>query len=100
MGMYYVTSNILSYLLAVLLNFIVSKLYVFKTPIKRDNQNLMKQGIRYFYARLVNLIVDNLLFYFCVTIVGFSIYPTRIALTLSGIVVMFAINKKWVFKNW
>lgn len=98
LGIQYIIANTVSYIIAVILNYFLNQLFVFKTS-KKEKKEQRKEFISFFIVRIGSLFLDNILFYVVVDILNVNLYIGRIALSLFIILVTFVINKKLVFKN-
>jgi len=96
MGIYYIFSNIISYIIGVILSYILNRKYVFLNSTKHNRK---KQFIIFFIMRILSLIIDNILFYIFITVLDFPIYWTRFILTLIMILVTFVFNKWYIFAS-
>ena len=68
LGVYYILSNIISYFIAVVINYIFNKYYVFKNFETKKTKVINKQFLKFIGMRMISLILDNFLFYICVSI--------------------------------
>lgn len=93
--MYYILANILSYLAAITLNYSLNKCFVFKKQIEKEQKK--EAFLRFLLIRVANLLVDNLLFYFAVSILHFPLYVSRVTLTMVEIVITYGLVRKIVF---
>lgn len=98
LGMYYILANTISYTVGVILSYFLNQQYVFLDSSK-NGKKAKEQFFKFFILRIVSLLVDNFLFYFLVTILGFQIYWTRLFLTFAMILGTFIFNKWFVFKQ-
>lgn len=97
-GIYYILSNIYSYLIAVVINYLFNKKFVFKQKkINRKKENI--QFIKFILLRVSSLFIDNYLFYIMVSKFFINIYVSRIFLTLFIIVSTYTLNKLFIFKR-
>ncbi len=96
-GINYILSNSISYIIAVIVNYIVNKNYVFENSAKGKSKETQEQFIKFFIMRVCSLILDNILFYLCISILKYSIYKTRVVLTLLIIMLTFIFNKFFIF---
>ncbi len=99
LGVYYILSNIISYFIAVVINYIFNKYYVFKNFETKKTKVINKQFLKFIGMRMISLILDNFLFYICVSILQYPIYLSRIVLTIIIIALTFIINKFFIFVN-
>lgn len=97
-GMHYIAANVFSYVAAVLLNFFLSTRFVFRK--KMQYQGKEKNGLmRFLLIRGGNLLADNGLFYFCVSMAGMSVYFSRLGLTFLETVITYGLVKTMVFQE-
>ena len=96
LGVYYILSNIISYFIAVVINYIFNKYYVFKSFEIKKTKIINEQFLKFVGMRIVSLILDNFLFYICVSILQ---YLSRIVLTIIIIALTFILNKFFIFVN-
>lgn len=95
-GMQYILANWLSYLAAVLFNYMLNLNYVFQV----NDKNFRKKQVRFlsFMAvKLGYLAVDSILFYSLVSILGCGLYISRVGITAVGIVGTYVVSKKKIF---
>ncbi|SFS84531.1 GtrA family protein [Paenibacillus sp. 453mf] len=95
LGMYYITANVLSYIFAVIINYILNQKFVFKS----SSQNDYKQFVKFIIVRIVSLLIDSGLFYLLVSILSFNVNLSRILLSITIIVATFGVNKLFVFNT-
>lgn len=99
LGMHYLWANTVSYIIAVIINFVFNQRYVFEQTAKRGSKNYWIQFVKFVVLRIVSLGVDNGLFYVLVTIFGWPVYPSRIGLSIVIILVTYIINKIFIFRK-
>lgn len=97
LGMYYIVANIVSYIFAVFVNYILNKKFVFKSDPSVDKAS--KQLIKFFTVRLGSLLIDNMLFYLLVSILHYNVNISRVFLSLVIIIATFGVNKFFVFNT-
>jgi putative flippase GtrA len=97
LGMYYIVANIVSYIFAVFVNYILNKKFVFKSDSSENKDG--KQLIKFFIVRLVSLLIDNILFYLLVSTLHYNVNFSRVFLSLAIIVATFGVNKLFVFNT-
>lgn len=98
-GIYYVLANIVSYIISVVINYILNQRYVFSESARGNTAEAKKQFLKFLVMRVLSLIVDTLLFYIAVSIFKFPIYWSRLILTTIMILVTFVLNKWFIFIN-
>lgn len=96
MGIYYITANIVSYIFAVILNYILNKKFVFNSHTPYKNRY---QFLKFVIVRLGSLLIDNLLFYILVSVLHFNVNISKILLSLVIIIATFGVNKVFVFNR-
>jgi len=108
-GVYYLVANIISYFIAVIFNFFLNKKFVFTQSFTSENGNDTKlneksksdkkQFIQFIMIRLVSLVVENILLYILVSIIGWPDIYCKLGLSAFTILATYFINKNIVFKN-
>ncbi len=96
-GLYYIAANVVSYVFAVVLNYVMNRKFVFAQRGDYVKKEERRRLAKFMFIRLLNLLADNGLFYLCVSIFGMPVYPSRLGLTFAEIVVTYAAVKKMVF---
>ena len=98
LGMYYIVANTVSYVIAVIINYVLNVLFVFKGSPKKGKAQWIQLG-KFLLTRAGSLLVDNTLFFCLVTLLSFPVYPSRIGLSFVIILGTYVINKALVFKK-
>lgn len=98
-GLYYIFANIISYFIAVILNFFLNERFVFKKKNMIEGMEEGKRFAKFMMLRVANLLADNGLFYLCVSILNMPLYFSRIGLTFIEIVIMYGLMKIVVFQK-
>lgn len=96
-GMYYILANIISYIIGVIINYILNQKYVFSDSARGNTIEAKKQFIKFLIMRIISLIIDTLLFYVAVSIFNFPVYWSRLILTIVMILATFILNKWFIF---
>lgn len=91
---HYIIANTLAYILAVIINYICNKLFVFKT-----HADTKKEFFSFALMRVISLLVDNVCYYIMVDLLGWDVYISKILLSLVIIGVTYVINKRVIFKK-
>lgn len=97
-GVHYLSANTFSYVIAVAINYVLNKKYVFKT----ENYSKTEGWVEFFKflaVRMISLLIDNGLFYFVVDVLNVNVYVGRIVLSIAIIMLTFVVNKVFVFKE-
>lgn len=97
-GMYYLVANTVSYIIAVVINYVLNRKFVFKTA-GNTKQQAKEEFLKFVGVRCASLVLDNILFYFVVDIMKINVYVGRIFLSIGIILCTFIINKVFVFKK-
>lgn len=97
-GLHYLVANVVSYIIAVLINYFLNKKFVFYTQGKTRCENCY-EILKYFGVRLFSLLIDSTLFYIIVDTLKVNVYVGRIALSIAIIMMTFVINKVFVFRK-
>lgn len=98
-GIFYIAANSISYIVAVIINYIFNQRFVFQDNYDRNKNDKKIQFIKFVVIRMACLAVDNGLFYLLVSILTFNIYASRIVLTIFLILVTYSINRRFVFNK-
>ena len=97
--MYYLVANTIAYFIAVVINYVLNRYFVFE---KNENQNktdTAKQFGKFVLLRVVSLGVDNLLFYLLVSKCHLNKTVSRIGLSFVIIMITYVINKLFIFNS-
>lgn len=97
-GMHYLLANTLAYFIAVLINFVFNKKFVFKEEVS-SLTHTKNQLIKFVIVRGISLGIDNVLFYCLIDILGFNLYISRVSLSMGIILMTFIISKLFIFKK-
>lgn len=93
-GLYYLLANIISYYIAVILNYYANYIFVFQNKIQNKN------GIvSFIILRSSSLIIDSLLLYLLVDLWEFNVIKSRIGLSFFIILINYIFCKKMIFNN-
>lgn len=93
LGINYILANAIGFIIAVIVNYILNKKYVFKN----DTDNERIQIVKYMLMRLLSLGIDSILFYLFVSVMSFNVYITRIFLSIVLILAMYLISRVYIF---
>ena len=88
-------ANIISWIVAVLFAYITNRKYVFNSK----NNNIKKEVINFFEARIVTLIMDMLIMGIFVSVLGFNDEIIKILSQIIVIVSNYLFSKLFVFKK-
>lgn len=97
-GLYYLWSNTISYIIAVIINYVCNIFFVFPSSAKSGKGQWL-QLAKFVSLRLFSLLIDNALFYIIVSVFGFPVYISRIMLSAAIILFTYVINKLFVFSK-
>ena len=96
-GMYYIVANIASYIIAVIVNYILNKKYVF-VAVEQSQKSRNLELIKFIGVRVMSLLIDTVLFYCLIEYFHVNVYIGRIGLSFIIIIMTFLVNKMCVFK--
>lgn len=97
LGLFYIVANILSYIFAVLVNYVLNKKYVFNNRISEKKTSI--QLMNFFFIRISSLIIDNILFFLLVSKLHYNVNMSRVSLSFFIIVATYGLNKLFVFNS-
>lgn len=109
--MHYVVANGVAYVIAVILNFLCNKFFVFTAPEQTvtDKRESTVQFVKFIVMRAISLAVDSALFYLFVELLedkidlSFGFITTRLVIrvVLSAVIIMstFVFSKLFIFKR-
>lgn len=95
-GMNYIVANTIAYIIAVIVNYLFSVFFVFEEKAEGVKENIVQFG-KFCSVRVGSLVLDNALFYLCVSILRAPLWPSRIILSVAIIVGTYLLNKIFVF---
>lgn len=97
-GMHYIFANSLSYFIAVVMNYILNRKYVFGKGTQQVKA-VIAEFMKFIFVRVAALVMDNVFFYILVERFEFHIYVTKILLSFASITVTYLVNKNYVFER-
>lgn len=92
------TSNLLAWILSVMFAFITNKIIVFESK-EFTLKTLVKEGIAFTVARILSLLLDMLILYIMVDIMGISDLIVKIISNIIVIIVNYILSKFLIFKK-
>jgi putative flippase GtrA len=96
---YYITANIIAFVVSVLNSFFWNNKFVFKKN-KDEKRNAGKAIAKTFIAYgVTGLVLANILLYLLIDIVGASKYIAPLFVLVVTIPLNFVLNKFWAFRN-
>lgn len=98
-GIHYLLANSAAYLIAVAINYILSKFYVFSATESGSGKESFGEFGRFLLVRLLSLGPDNALFYIMVDILRMNEYVSKILLSAVMIMAVFLVTKTFVFRK-
>lgn len=96
MEVYYIVANVVSYFLSVILNYLLNRCFVFMKSTRTPKEQTEQFG-KFLTIRLFNMVLDNVLFYCAVTLMGGNVYIVRMILTISGLFFSYYFINRFVF---
>lgn len=94
-NMYYIPANLLSYYIAVMVNFILNYRYVFQLSEETDKIPMLKKFVG---LRTISIAVDTVIFWILVSVLQGSLYLSRVGLSVAMILINFVWSKQKIFK--
>jgi putative flippase GtrA len=95
-GMNYILANTIAYIIAVIINYFFNVYFVFEDKVENIKESLVR-FFKFCSVRVGSLVIDNILFYVCVSVLGGPLWPSRIILSVVIIVGTYVLNKVFVF---
>ncbi len=95
-GMYYLLANIVSYYIAVVINFFINFYLVFEKR-QKSMLGVLKKLWNFLMLRTASLLADTLLFFILVTGLGFHKYISRVCLSCVIILINFFWSRRKIF---
>ena len=92
-GINYLISNLLSWIIAVLFAFITNRLYVFKSSGKLKNEI-----IKFYISRMASLLIETLIMFIMVEVLNFDDLLVKIGAQFMVIILNYVLSKIFVFK--
>lgn len=86
-------ANIISWIISVTFAYITNRKFVFKSK----NPDIKKEGLKFYGARVVTLVLDMLFMYITVTLMGLNDKIMKIIANLIVIILNYIISKIYVF---
>lgn len=108
--MHYVVANGIAYVIAVVINYVFNKLFVFTAPEQKatDRRETVLQFLKFVLLRAISLLVDSVLFFILVELfenliaikLGFitTRLIIRVLLSMAIIMATFVFSKLFIFK--
>lgn len=93
-GLHYVTSNVVSYVVAVVLSYWLNEKFVFEGHRKNRTRKLAE----YSMGRAMMLTGDSLLLVFLVEVIGLDVGWAKLPVAAIFLSLNYLINKFWIFK--
>lgn len=94
-----VISNIISWVIAVLFAYVTNKLYVFDSKVIQKKE-LAREIISFFNARIITLVIENILLWATVIQLGLNEIIMKIISNIIVIILNFVFSKIFIFKKW
>lgn len=98
-GINYIMSNSISYLVAVILSYFLNKKYVFNCNKEKKNLLDLNEMMKFIFIRILSLVVENICLIFVVDILGYNVYLSKISVSIIIILITFIFNKFLIFKK-
>ena len=96
LGVNYMVNSCLSWIVAVLFAFFANKYVVFRSMRAND---LLQEMFRFFGARIVTLLMDLLITWSCIELMGIGEWTTKIISQIVVMVLNYLFSKLFVFRK-
>ena len=91
-------ANILSWIISVSFAYVVNKIFVFQSKTKQFNE-ILKEVIAFFGGRVGTLLVETLILFIFVTLIGLHEMLVKLAAQFIVLVLNYVISKLFIFKD-
>lgn len=88
-------ANVVSWIAAVTFSYFASRIYVFKS----ENQNVLKEAVDFYVARLATLLMDMFFMFLFVTAIGLDDKIMKIVVQFIIMVSNYVLSKFFVFRK-
>lgn len=95
-GLYYILSGFLSFMVAVTFSFFANRAWTFKVASEVENK---LQALKFFLTSSIGIAINLSLFYLVVDFLHWYDLPAKIAMTVLVVFFNFSLNKFWTFKG-
>lgn len=89
-------SNVIAWIISVLFAFITNKLFVFES---KNKKNLLKEGISFYFFRIVSLIFDMGLMFLLIDVMNINDMVSKIITNVFVVIINYVFSKLFVFKK-
>lgn len=94
-GLHYIFSNVISFILAVILSYYLNCYFVFNR--KYSDKDSVVVSCKFYVVRLLSIIFDSILLYVCCDMLSMDVILSKIVVSSIVIVSTFILNKYFVF---
>lgn len=91
-------ANILSWIISVSFAYVVNKIFVFQSKTRQFNE-ILKEVIAFFGGRVGTLLVETLILFIFVTLIGLHEMLVKLAAQFIVLVLNYVISKLFIFKD-
>lgn len=91
-------ANILSWVISVSFAYVVNKIFVFQSKTRQFNE-VLKEVIAFFGGRVGTLLVETLILFIFVTLIGLHEMLVKLAAQFIVLVLNYVISKLFIFKD-
>ena len=91
-------ANILSWVISVSFAYVVNKIFVFQSK-TRQFYDIMKEVMAFFGGRVGTLLIETLILFIFVTLIGLHEMLVKLAAQFIVLVLNYVISKLFIFKN-
>lgn len=97
-GILYVVSNSVAFILSIIFAFITNKIYVFNSK-TLEIRNLIREGITFLCSRLATFVIDTALMILLIGILSINDFIAKCMVNIVVIIVNYILSKFIVFKD-
>jgi putative flippase GtrA len=98
MNLYELVNNTIDWIICVAFQFFTNRTWVFDGKVD-NTRDFVKQAASFTLGRLFTLVVEDVLLFIFITLLGFAQMPVKLAATFVVIVLNYVISKLFVFKE-
>lgn len=97
LNIYYLLSNFLAFIIAVIFAYLTNKRWVFLRL--NSNKVNFNECIKFVVSRIFTFLLENILLFLLITLLGFNQYGVKLVATLIVIIINYLLSEFIVFKK-
>lgn len=98
LGMNELIANVICWVIVVYFAFTTNRLWVFRAK-TNNSREFFKQMVSFYVGRIATLVVEEIILFVFITIIGLNSLAVKIAAQFIVIVLNYIISKLFIFKN-